>query len=616
MAQDIRLPRLVECVPNFSEGRDTAKIRLITEAISSVEGIQLLAVDSGADANRTVVTFLGDPEAVLEAAFRGIVRAAEVIDMRDQIGSHPRLGACDVCPFVPVEGVSLETCADLARRLAKRVGEELELPVYLYEHAATSPARRSLAAIRRGEYEGLEAKLRQPEWAPDFGPATFVPTFGALTVGARDFLIAFNINLDSRDKAQAADIAFELRERGRVARRGQTDAFYASGRELIYGSGCLPCGNCSYDAPDRAALEAHCREAHGYELQELLRLNDLDPGQDLVGQKVYRAGRFRECRAIGWYVEAYGRAQISLNLTRPGLTPPHAVLEAARALALERGLRVTGSEVVGLIPFPVLLEAGRFYLQREGRPWHIPVRDVLDCALESMGLRDVSPFELEAKVLGLPKGFEGGPASLKVSEFVLELSRQSPVPGGGSAAALAGAQGAALAAMVANLSQSKSPAPEAAVELAGAAEQAHRALDGLLHAVDEDTQAYRAYLAARRLPRSTPEERQVRDWAMEAGLRQAIEVPLRTAEDALGAMAAAAVAIRWGHPAAVTDAMVGLQLAHSGLQGGVWNVQTNLRDLPEAPWRAELAARCRDLLEQGRACLGSALEEGRRRLGG
>jgi len=603
--------RLVECVPNFSEGRDSAKIRLITSAIEAVAGTQLLGVDSGADANRTVVTFLGDPDQVVEAAFQAIKRASEVIDMRDQIGSHPRLGACDVCPFVPIEGVTLEECAELARRLGKRVGEELGLPVYLYERAATRPERQNIAFIRRGEYEGLALKLRQPEWAPDFGPATFVPSFGALTTGAREFLIAYNINLDSKDKTQAADIALELRERGRVARRGQRDAFYQSGEEVLYAPGFFPCGNCEFDGGTFEALELHCREVHGYELRELLKLNDVEP---FLGQKAYRAGRFRECKAIGWYVEAYGRAQISINLTRPLVTPPHLVLEAARELAEARGLRVTGSEIVGLMPFNALFEAGRFYLAKDGRSPHIPVKDVLEYAVKAMGLRDVTPFEVEHKVLGLPRGFEDGPTAMKVANFVTELSRHNPTPGGGAAAALAGAQGAALAAMVANLTQSKPHPEEASEPLLRAAEQAHRVMDALLHAVDDDTQAFRDYLNARRLPKGTEAERRQREAAMERGLRQATEVPFQTAAASFEAMEAASLAIHYGHSAAVTDGLVGLQMAFGGLRGGLWNALTNLKEIQDEGYRRDMREACRELLERAQALLDQSLAEGDRRM--
>ncbi|MDR3673539.1 MAG: glutamate formimidoyltransferase, partial [Holophaga sp.] len=358
--------RIVECVPNFSEGRDLARLKVITDAIAAVAGVQLLDVDPGAATNRTVVTFVGDPEQVLEAAFQAVRTAAQVLDMAGHHGAHPRMGATDVCPFVPVAGVTMEECAQLARRLGERVGRELQLPVYLYEQAASRPERRNLAVVRKGEYEGLAEKLKDPQWAPDFGPARFDPKAGALITGARAFLIAYNITLNSRDKAHATDLAFELREKGRVARRGQTSAFYSSGEPLRYAEGRFPCGNCEVDAASFEALEQHCRDSHGYELRHLLGLNGIDPDRGLAGQKVYKAGLFRACKAIGWYVDGYKRAQLSINLTDYQVTPPQAVLEATRRMAAERGLVVTGSEIVGLVPFQALAEAGRFYLRQQG----------------------------------------------------------------------------------------------------------------------------------------------------------------------------------------------------------------------------------------------------------
>jgi len=307
--------RLVECVPNFSEGRDRAKIDAILDAIRTVGGVKLLDVDPGADTNRTVVTFVGDPEAVLEAAFRAIRKASEVIDMRGHSGAHPRMGATDVCPFVPVSGMTLEDCAELARRLGARVGAELGIPVYFYEAAASSPERRNLATVRRGEYEGLADKLADPAWAPDHGPAAFNPSAGATIIGAREFLIAYNITLNTRDKALATDIAFELREKGRVARRGQTTARYDSGEVLFYRNGRFPCGNCDLDEATFEDLAAHCLESHGYDLTELLALNDLDASKGVIGKKAYRAGLFRACKASRWDGDADKPAQRSTNRT-------------------------------------------------------------------------------------------------------------------------------------------------------------------------------------------------------------------------------------------------------------------------------------------------------------
>jgi glutamate formiminotransferase/formiminotetrahydrofolate cyclodeaminase len=316
---------LVECVPNFSEGRDAGRIAQITEVLKAISGVRLLDVDPGADTNRTVVTFVGPPEAVAEAAFRITARAAEVIDMTTHRGAHPRMGATDVLPFVPVSGVTMAECAALARQVGARIGAELGIPVYLYEQAASRPERRNLADVRRGEYEGLAQKLADPQWQPDFGPAVFNPRSGATIVGAREFLIAYNVTLNSTDKNHATDIAFELREKGRVARSGRLRPYYSLGDVMLYAAGRFPCGNCEHIAATAAEIREHCQGAHGYDLDHLLRLNDLEPGElpeDLVGLKVHRAGRFKACKAIGWYVDDYKRAQISINLTDYKITPP------------------------------------------------------------------------------------------------------------------------------------------------------------------------------------------------------------------------------------------------------------------------------------------------------
>ncbi len=606
---------VVECVPNFSEGRDMAKIKVITDAIAAVAGVQLLDVDPGADTNRTVVTFVGSPEQVVEAAFQGVKTAAQVLDMTSHQGSHPRMGATDVCPFVPVAGITLEQCADLARQLGERVGRELELPVYLYEHAASRPERRNLAAVRKGEYEGLAEKLKDPEWAPDFGPARQHPRAGALITGAREFLIAYNITLNSRDKAHATDIAFELREKGRVARRGQTSAFYSSGKELLYAEGCFPCGNCGFDGASFEALEEHCRSEHGYDLRHLLKLNDIDASQGLPGKKAYRAGLFTHCKAIGWYVEAYKRAQLSINLTNYKVTSPEAVLEVTRRLAADRGLVVTGSEIVGLVPYPALLKAGQFYLRQQGKSPFIPVPDLLENAVFSMGLADVAPFELDKKVLGLPRRVEGGLVTLTVAGLADEVSRDTPAPGGGSIAALAGALGAGLAAMVANLTQGRTRTQAAADAVLAAAEQGQRLKDQLILAVDDDTSAFNAYMDARRLSQATPAARAAREAAMQEGLKLAVAVPWATAAACLEVMQAADLIMRHGNPASITDAMVGVQMGFAGLRGGIWNVLINLKDITDAGFTTEMETRCAGLLAEARALLEGALAYGDGKLG-
>ena len=374
-------------------------------------------MDPGADTNRTVVTFVGDADAVAEGAFQAIAKAAQVIDMSQHHGAHPRMGATDVCPFIPIAGVTMDDCAALARTVGERVGRELEIPVYLYEAAATRPERKNLAAIRRGEYEGLAEKLRDPDWAPDFGPARFNPKAGATVIGAREFLIAYNVTLNTRDKALATDIAFELREKGRVARGATPSSNYSRGRILTYRENAYPCGNCDFVGGTFAETVGHCREAHGYDLENLLRLNDIDPSHLLEGRKVYRAGKFTHCKAIGWYVDEYKRAQISINLTNYKITPPHLVLEEARRLAVQRGLVVTGSEVVGLIPYPALLEAGRYYLKAQGKSPFVPIPDILQAAVFSMGLSDIAPFDLAKKVIGLPREFANGLAAMTVREL-------------------------------------------------------------------------------------------------------------------------------------------------------------------------------------------------------
>lgn len=603
---------LVECVPNFSEGRDKAKIKAITDAIEAVAGVSLMDVDPGADTNRTVVTFVGEPEAALEAAFQGIARAAQLIDMSQHHGAHPRMGATDVCPFIPVEGMSMKDCAELARRLGRRVGEELGIPVYLYEAAASKPERKNLAAVREGEYEALAKKAQDPVWKPDFGPAAFNAKSGATVIGAREFLIAFNITLNSRDKAHATDIAFELREKGRVARRHQKTALYSSGEELKYAEGHFPCGNCDeHDEATFEALETHCREEHGYDLRHLLALNGVDASKP-IGERAYRAGLFAHCKAIGWVVEAYGRAQISVNLTDYKVSPAHEVLEAARELARERGLVITGSEIVGLVPFAAMAESGRHYLRAMGRSPFVPAEDLVNTAIHSMGLADVAPFDIGKKVLGMPK--PGPLVAMAVDAFVDEVSRDTPAPGGGSIAALAGALGAALSSMVVNLTQPKAKDEGHELELLSIAMEAQSLKDALCRAVDEDTQAFNGYMDALRLPKATDGDKAARKAAMQAGLKQAVAVPMTTAERSLEAMQVAEHAGLSGNPASLTDALVGAQAAFTGVRGGLWNVLINLKDIDDATFVAASRKRCETLLKEAEALMARIAAEGDTRL--
>ncbi|MBI2896832.1 MAG: glutamate formimidoyltransferase [Deltaproteobacteria bacterium] len=598
------MAKLVECVPNFSEGRDRNVIKQITDAIESVEGAELKDVDPGADTNRVVVTFVGSPEAAKEAAFRAIARAAEVIDMSKHSGAHPRMGATDVCPFVPVSDVTMEDCARLARELGQRVGDQLGIPVYLYENAATRPERRSLANIRRGEYEGLAEKLADPQWRPDFGPTTFNARAGATVIGAREFLIAYNIDLNSRCKDHATDIAFELREKGRSARRGETRPFYYRGEVLKHSEGRFLCGSCDLQAKTAAELFAHTKGAHEYDLAELCRLHDQDPG-NLIGASALKPGLFHHCRAIGWEVPQYDRVQISINLTDYRVTPPHVVLDKARELAAERGLVVTGSEIVGLVPLPAMVEAGRHYLRKQGRSTGIPLDDVLATAVQSMGLADVQAFDIREKVLGYPKADPGALVQKKTDDLVHEVSRESPAPGGGSVAALAGALGAALASMVANLTAGK--AKDELGQFRQVAEEAQALKDGLLEAVDADANAFSGYMSAMRLPKGTVEERAARKAAMDRELEAVIGVPLETARRSLRAMEAALLVGRTGNASSVSDAGVGALAAFTGVMGGILNVLINLGGLEDAAYVDQMRATVADLEKRARQLLEETL---------
>jgi glutamate formiminotransferase/formiminotetrahydrofolate cyclodeaminase len=557
---------------------------------------------------------VGDADAVAEGAFQAIAKAAQVLDMSQHRGAHPRMGATDVCPFIPIAGATMDDCAAIARQVGERVGRDLEIPVYLYEAAASRPERKNLAAIRRGEYEGLVEKLRDPDWAPDFGPARFNPKAGATVIGAREFLIAYNVTLNTRDKALATDIAFELREKGRVARAATPSSNYSKGPILTYRENEYPCGNCDFAGGTFAETVAHCREAHGYDLENLLRLNDVDPSNPLAGRKVYRAGKFTHCKAIGWYVDEYRRAQISINLTNYKTTPPHLVLEETRRLALQRGLVVTGSEVVGLIPYPALLAAGRYYLEAQGKSPFVPIPDILQAAVFSMGLSDIAPFDIAKKVIGLPREFADGLAAMTVRNFTDEVSRDTPAPGGGSVAALAGALGAALASMVANLWLDKVESPPSAAALLEAAETAQRAKDQLVLAVDEDTNAFTAYMEARRLPANTPEERAHREASMQTGLKLAVDVPYQTALASYAAMQTAWTVVLHGNVNSLTDGAVGAQIGYAGVRGAIWNVLINLKDITDPAFVRDMRNTCGSLLEDAHALLTLVTQHVDRRL--
>ncbi|HPW18179.1 MAG TPA: glutamate formimidoyltransferase [Candidatus Aminicenantes bacterium] len=528
--------KIIECVPNFSEGRDKEKIGAIRGEIEAVPGVKLLDVDPGDSTNRTVVTFIGTPEAVKEAAFRAIAKAAEVIDMRGHKGAHSRIGATDVCPFVPVSGVTMDDCVKLAGELGARVASELGIPVYLYEAAARKPERRNLAVVRAGEYEGLPEKLKDPRWAPDFGKPVFNPKSGATVVGAREFLIAYNINLNTRDRKLAHEIALSLRESGRAKRD-----------------------------------------------------KDGNVVKDARGRTVKVPGRFKEVKAVGWYVEDYGVAQVSVNFTNYKVTPVHVVFDEARRLAGKLGLRVTGSELVGLIPLEALLAAGRHYLEKQGKSPGVPEEELVRIAVKSLGLADVAPFDPEKKIIEYQ--FRDGGARLvrmSLARFADELSMDSPTPGGGSVAALCGSLSAALAAMVANLTVGKKEYQGVWADMAETAVRAQRLKSALLEAVDRDTKAFDKVMDALRLPKTTPEQAEEKDRAVEAANKEATLVPLEVLEKAVEAVTLARRAAAEGNKNSVSDAGVAGLAGQAAGDGAYYNVLINLAGIKDRAFAARV----------------------------
>ncbi len=535
--------KIVECVPNFSEGRDQNKIRAITREIEAVPGLKLLDVDPGETTNRTVVTFIGAPEAVQEAAFRSIRKAAEVIDMRSHKGAHSRIGATDVCPFIPVSGVSMADCVALARGLGRRVASELGIPVYFYEEAALKPERRNLAAVRQGEYEGLADKLKDPDWAPDCGEPVFNARSGATVIGAREFLIAYNINLNTRDRKLANEIALNIRESGRA-----------------------------------------------------LRDKDGNILRDESGQPLKAPGRFPNVKAVGWYIEDYGTAQISINFTNYKTTPVHVVFDVVCEEAWRMGLRVTGSELVGLIPKDALLAAGRHYLEKQGKSAGVPEEELIRTAVRSLGLADVAPFDPKKKIIEYQ--FEEPARSLvrlTLREFANELSTDSPAPGGGSVAALCGALSAALSAMVANLTVGKKGYEAAQKTLKRAALRGQELKDEYLRLVDLDTEAFNKVMEALRLPKATDEQAAERRAALEAATKEATLVPFRTLEGALELLKLARKAAEKGNRNSLSDAGVAALVARAAAEGAFYNVRINLPGLQDGEFKALTARKSASL---------------------
>lgn len=607
------MQKIVECVPNFSEGRDRVLIKRITDQIESVRGVELLDVDPGESTNRTVVTFIGAPEAAKEAAFRAVKQAAELIDMSKHHGEHARFGATDVLPFVPVAGVTMDDCVDIARAVGKRIGEELNIPVYLYEHAASKPERRNLATVRAGEYEGLAQKLAEPAWQPDFGPGEFNPKSGAIAVGAREFLIAYNINLNTSDRRYATEIAYELRERGRWKRVGNISPFYYKGEVVYFQQDRFPCGMCDHVDKTFAALAEHYKKAHGGDLYARYKSIGLDV-DNLSGRPVYKDGKFTHVKAVGWVVEDYNRAQISCNLTNYKISPPHLVFEEAKKLAQERGVVISGSEIVGVVPYETLLNAGQYYLKRMHKSTGIPVGDLLETAVQSMGLRDVAQFDIDKKVIGIPKR-DGQLINQKVVDFVDEVSRDTPAPGGGSISALAGALGVSLASMVTNLSVGKGKFDADYEKLCALADESQRVKDELLNAVDADTDAFNEVLEAMRLPNDTQEQNEVRDAALCEGYKSAARVPLRTAELCHQALNLCLKAARIGNEAVMSDAGVGALMALAGVQGAIYNVRINLPNITDAAFVKQMRENLDGLLRKAKEVCEAVQQEVERSLG-
>jgi glutamate formiminotransferase/formiminotetrahydrofolate cyclodeaminase len=535
--------KLVECVPNFSEGRDLAKISAITKEIEDTDKVKLLDVDPGESTNRTVVTFIGTPDAAKEAAFKAIKKAAEIIDMSKHSGAHSRIGATDVCPFVPVTGVTMDDCVQLAHELGERVARDLGIPIYLYEEAAQKPERRNLATIRVGQYEALEEKLKDPEWAPDYGEPKFNASAGATVIGAREFLIAYNINLNTTDRALARHIAFNLRERGRAK-----------------------------------------RDAEG----KIIR--------DENGKAIKVPGKFKEVKAVGWYVEDYGIAQISINFTNYKVSPPHLVFDEAVKEAEQIGLRVTGSELVGLIPKEAMLMAGRYYLLKQGKSPGIPEEELIRTAVLSLGLNDVAPFDENKKIIEYQfTEIENSLLDMNLRVFANELSMDSPAPGGGSTAALCGALSSALSAMVSNLTLGKKEYEDVQSKVMELAIQGQALKDQLLHAVDEDTVAFNDVMATMRMKKKTDEQIEARTIAIEEASKRATLVPLGVLEQCVDALKLAKEVVLHGNKNSISDAGVAGLTAQAGAEGAFYNVKINLPDIQDEKFKKDIGSQAESL---------------------
>jgi len=539
------MQKLIECVPNFSEGCDLNVIRQITDAIESVEGVSLLDVDPGASTNRTVVTFVGSPEAAVEAAFRGIKKAAELIDMRKHKGAHPRMGGTDVCPFIPVSNVSWEEAITCANQLGKRVGEELNIPIYLYERAAKNKARANLSVIRAGEYEGFFDKIKQREWKPDFGPSVFNEKSGATVIGARDFLVAYNVNLNTKAVRRANSVAFDVREQGRV----KTEDGAPYGKPVL----------------------------------------------DANGEPVRIPGVLKHVKAIGWFVKEYGIAQVSMNLTNIEETPLHVAFDACVEAASQRGLRVTGSEIVGMVPKKCLVDAGRYFLRKQQWSEGASEEELIDIAICSMGLSELKPFDPKEKVIEfkMDSGSKKSLLKMNLREFCNETLSDSPAPGGGSVAALMGALGASLGGMVANLSAGKRGWDDKLEYFSDWAVKAQQLKDELLSLVDEDTAAFNKVMDAFALPKESAEEKVARSAAVEKATKYAAEIPLRVMKTASKSYELLAEMADKGNPASISDVGVGALATRACIDGAELNVRINLGQLKDEKFKSDLLEKVR-----------------------
>jgi len=543
--------KLIECVPNFSEGRDLEVIRQITDAIESTEGVSLLDVDPGASTNRTVVTFVGDPDAAVEAAFRAIQKASEVIDMHKHKGAHPRMGATDVCPFIPVSNVSWEEAIACANQLGKRVGDELKIPVYLYDKAAKDEARVNLSVIRAGEYEVFFEKIKQPEWKPDFGPAVFNEKSGGTVIGVRDFLVAYNVNLNTKSVRRANSVAFDVREQGRI----KTEDGKPSGKPVL----------------------------------------------DANGEPVRVSGMLKHVKAIGWYVKEYGIAQVSMNLTNIQETPLHVAFDACAEAANKRGLRATGSEIVGMVPKKCLVDAGFYFLRKQKCSEGVSEEELIDIAVRSMGLSELKPFDPKEKVIEFKIDAAAAKRSLvkmNVREFCNETLSDSPAPGGGSVSALMGALGASLGGMVANLSAGKRGWDDKLEYFSDWAVKAQQLKDELLVLVDEDTAAFSKVMDAFALPKGSAEEKTARSAAVEAATKYAAEVPLKVMETASKSYELLSAMVEKGNPASVSDVGVGALATRACVEGAALNVRINLASLKDEKFKSGLLKKVEQVSSQ------------------